>query len=298
MYKSASILRPEPPNIYKVFGIVAIHCLALMAPLYFTWPSFYLAVLLTVLTGQLGITLCFHRLLAHRSYQTFKWLERFLSLCACLSMQTGPISWVATHRYHHLLSDRELDPHTPKAGFFWAHIIWTVFPHPVIDELDSKRRFARDLLIDPFYIFLERHMVTVNVLFAFMLYGMGFSMGRSQLAISFVLWGFCFRIVYVWHVTFLVNSATHVFGYQSYNTGDQSRNTWWVAILTFGEGWHNNHHAHPTLATYGHQWFEVDTTYWIIFFMQKSGLAWNVRTGTHLCLQRKRVRSADTLSDF
>lgn len=266
----------SPDSKSMIVGLLCAHVFALSAFAFFTWEGLVAFVFLGVLTGYLGITLCFHRLMAHQSFQTFTWLRRLLAIFASLAWQSGPISWVATHRYHHKVSDQTLDPHSPRMGFFWAHIVWTVCQHPKIDKRDVQHRYARDVAQDPFFRFLEHYLIHINVALGMALFLLGMSFADWRVGLSVLLWGFFLRLVYIWHVTFLVNSVTHIIGSRRFDTPDNSKNVWWVALLTFGEGWHNNHHADPRSAAHGLKWFEWDPTFWSIVIMERLGLAWNV----------------------
>ena len=193
------------------------------------------------------------------------------------SLQIGPISWVGNHRYHHREADRSLDPHTPLAGFAWAHFLWTFYGHPVLPDLERRTRSARDLARDPFYRTLERHFLALNLLlFAALLAG-GWFVGGPHLGASLLVWGGCLRVVAVWHATFLVNSAAHVFGRRRFDTNDTSRNSVFVAVATMGEGWHNNHHHDPNAARQGRRWFELDPTYGVLRVLQWLGFVWDLR---------------------
>ncbi len=254
-------------------AIAAIHILALAAPFTFTWAGLITFIILVNVTGILGIALSYHRLLTHRSYKTFKPIKYLFTFFACLALQGGPIFWVGTHRYHHKESDQELDPHTPVAGFFWAHVLWNFFTHPKLKGYEDLRRYALDLDADPVMRFFEKYFFGLFLLFTLALYGIGYHFGGVKLGLSLVIWGSCLRTVYVWHVTWLVNSASHTWGYQNYASNDTSTNLWWVALLSFGEGWHNNHHGDQRAAHYGHRWFEFDISYIVLKIMTIFGLA-------------------------
>ncbi len=251
-----------------VIGIGAVHAGCLLAPLYFTWTGAGLMVLLIWLTGAGGITLGFHRLLTHRSFKTPKWVEYILTVLGCLAWQGSSVQWVGTHRIHHKHSDDDHDPHSPKDGFVWAHAFWCLHREP---EDRSAENAAKDLLRDPVHRIFHRVGWLLQVILAFMLYGLG--EWFSGVGISWLVWGICVRTVVVYHVTWFVNSATHTWGYRNYETKDQSTNLWWVALLSWGEGWHNNHHAHPRSAAHGLRRSEPDMTYWIIRFLARIGLA-------------------------
>ncbi len=252
-----------------VAGIALIHAGALLAPFTFTWSAFWVFIVLQFATGLLGVTLCYHRLLAHRSFQVPKWLEYALTVFGALALQGGPIKWVATHRVHHAFSDRPQDPHSPTRGFWWAHLLWLFAYDETIDHPVKYQRFAPDLARDKVHQVLEK----TYVLQSFLLGGLLFALG----GLPWLVWGLFVRTAFVYHVTWLVNSAAHLWGYQSYNTNEGSRNNWWVALLSYGEGWHNNHHAYLHSAAHGLRWWEVDITYLTIRMFGWLGLASRIR---------------------
>jgi len=238
----------------------------------FSWPAFWVFFALQLVTGMLGITLCYHRLLAHRSFHVPKPLEYLLALFACLAFQNGPVKWVAVHRLHHAYSDRPQDPHSPNRGFWWAHVGWLLVYDELIDNWDRYAKWAPDLARDPVHRFLNR----THGAYQFLLAGLLFAIGGWP----FVVWGIFVRTVFVWHGTWLVNSAAHIWGYRTYRTGELSTNNWWVALITYGEGWHNNHHAYLSSAAHGLRWWEVDITYALIRLLKAVGLARDVRVAT------------------
>lgn len=265
-------LLPGKPGDIKweiAAGIAIIHAGALFAPFTFTWSAFWVFLSLTFITGMLGVTLCYHRLLTHRSFMVPKWLEYAFTVCGILAMQGGPLKWVGTHRVHHAFSDRPQDPHSPMKGFWWAHMLW-LFPYDdVLDDRRKNVRFVPELARDPVHVWFERNQGLVILGLALGLLAFG--------GWPILVWGFFMRAVFVYHSTWLVNSASHLWGYQTYNTNEGSRNNWWVALLTFGEGWHNNHHAYPTSAAHGLRWWEVDLTYLTIRLLAWMRLATRVR---------------------
>ena len=252
-----------------VLGIAILHVGLVFAVATFTWKAFWVFVLLQWLTGSIGVTLGYHRLLTHRSFKAPKWLEYLLSLCGALALHGGPIKWIATHRVHHAFSDRPQDPHSPKRGFWWAHMLWLFAYDDVLDHPTSYWRYAPEFANDRVHQFLNK----THALQTFLLGGLLYALGGW----SFVIWGVFVRTVFVYHSTWLVNSAAHIWGYQTFQTNEGSRNNWWVALLTYGEGWHNNHHAYPTSAAHGLRWWEVDLTYLTIRLLAILGLAQDVR---------------------
>lgn len=248
--------------------MVALHIGALFAflPSNFSWAAVGLALFLHWVTGCLGVTLGWHRLVSHRSFQTPKWLEYFLVLCGTLSLQRGPIWWVGLHRHHHLYSDQAVDHHDSNKGFWWSHILWMFYEVPAEKEVP---RFTKDIADDPFYRFCDQYFLVLQIALGIALYLIG--------GWSFVVWGIFARLVAVYHCTWFVNSATHMFGYRTYDAGDKSTNCWWVALLTYGEGWHNNHHAFQYSARHGLKWWEIDITWMTIRVLQFLGLATKVK---------------------
>jgi stearoyl-CoA desaturase (delta-9 desaturase) len=264
--------------------------LALLAclPWLFSWSGLALAVAGLYLIGGLGISVGYHRLLTHRSFACPPWLEHGLSVLGVCCWQGSPLNWVAMHRMHHQHSDEPKDPHSPRKGFFWSHMGWFLLRDPAIYNLSTYDRYARDLLQDRFYKWLERprvwraiHAVQWAVfLFTGALAGAlaGKNLaGALQLGLSWLVWGVLLRTVAVWHITWSVNSVTHLWGYRNYDTMDDSRNNWLLGYVN-GEGWHNNHHAEPRSAAFGQRWWEFDVYYRFIRTLERVGLAWDVVT--------------------
>lgn len=259
-----------------VIWLVALHVGALLAPFYFTWMGLGLAFGLAWLTGGIGICLGYHRLLTHASFSTFRPVRWTIAWLGGLAGQGPAITWVAMHRKHHVFSDQEGDPHSPRDGAWWSHMLWLVpnLSRPNFDAL--LKRYAPDLLRDPVLRVLDQTFLIWYFVLGIALFLVGWLGWDARTGCSFVVWGMFVRLVYVLHITWLVNSATHMWGYRNYETTDDSRNLWWVGLLSFGEGWHNNHHAYQKLARHGHRWWEVDVTYWSICLLERLGLAWNV----------------------
>lgn len=257
------------PRDWVTLGfMVVVHSIALLAllPQFFSWNAVLLALVLHWITGCLGITLGWHRLISHRSFQVPKWLEYFFVFCGSLACQHGPLMWVGLHRHHHAYSDQSNDHHDSNKGFWWSHMGWMLRDVPAKHEI---HRFIRDISDDPVYLFFDKYFLPLQVALGIGLYLWG--------GWSFVLWGIFVRLVVVYHCTWFVNSATHKFGYRTYDAGDQSTNCWWVAVLTYGEGWHNNHHAFQYSARHGLRWWEVDVTWMTIRALEILGLAKKVK---------------------
>jgi stearoyl-CoA desaturase (delta-9 desaturase) len=251
------------------FFMAAFHVGAIAALFMFSWKGLALAAVLWWVTGSLGIGMGYHRLLTHRGYKCPKWVEYFLTTCGVLALEGGPMFWVATHRIHHQNSDKEGDPHSPRDGGFWAHMGWIMTGRAIHNNSAASLPYVPDLRKDKFHVWISKwHWVPIAVLGVVIL-----ALG----GVSCLLWGFFFRTVIGLHATWLVNSATHMWGRQRFLTGDTSRNSFWVAMLTFGEGWHNNHHAHAQSARHGLAWYEFDITWYGICALRLLGLAWDVK---------------------
>jgi len=266
--------------------IAAVHAGALAAcfPYFFSWPGLILCVLLVWMTASLGVSLGFHRMLSHRSWRAKPWLRNLLTYLGSLALEMGPISWSATHRQHHRESDHEADPHSPLISFLWAHMGWLFYANPGVDSPEQVRKLAPDLSTERSMVFFERTFILQWILLAAVISSIGYLAGGWQLALSLFVWGSLVRTVWVWHSTWFVNSVTHLFGYRNYATPDSSRNLWWVALVTFGEGWHNNHHAMAGTANFGRRWFELDPSYWMLALFARLGWVEKINRGPKLSL--------------
>jgi fatty-acid desaturase/cyclopropane fatty-acyl-phospholipid synthase-like methyltransferase len=246
-----------------VQGII-LNAFCLAAPFTFSWDALLVTLVLWLLTACLGISLGYHRLLSHASFKTSPLFKYTLTVLGMLANQGPPLVWVGTHRLHHRYPDRPGDPHSPRNSFWWAHFFWVfLFPH------DQARRAARDLARDRGLVLLDRCYFLPQLILIALLYLAG--------GWPWVVWGFFVRMSFMLTFTSLVNSAAHRWGYRNFETHDNSRNNWWVAAVTFGEGWHNNHHADPRLAAHGLRWWEVDLTYLVIRMLLALGLIHDVK---------------------
>ena len=276
-----AVSAPQKLNIAwgPIIWMAFLHTGALMAfvPGYFTWSGLVICLVLHWLTGGIGICMTYHRLLTHSSFKVHpSWLKYVLTAIGCCASEGGPIGWVADHRKHHAYSDEPDDVHTPKVSFGWAHMFWWMTPDVTCDHTpEYYKRWAPDLYKDRGLRFIDNTHLVYPLVLGAALYFAGQYYGG--IGMSWVVWGFFARTVLVLHSTWLVNSATHVWGYRTHETRDDSRNLWWVAIVTYGEGWHNNHHAFQTSAAHGLDWWEIDTTYIAIKLMSYVGLASDVK---------------------
>jgi fatty-acid desaturase len=266
-YENAS--RYDKMSWLTCIVLVWFHVMAVIALFQFSWTRLAVAVGLYWVAIGLGISMGYHRLHTHRGFKTYRFFDYFLAICGTLTLEGGPIFWVATHRLHHQHSDQPEDPHTPRVSGFWAHLGWMIFGEPHHADTTRMARYAPDLAKDRFYRWLTTYHWVPLTISGFVLLAIG--------GWPLVNWALFLRIVVGLHSTWLINSATHMFGRRRFATKDDSRNVWWVALLTFGEGWHNNHHAHPASARHGLAWYEFDPTWLSLRLLRVVGLVWDVR---------------------
>jgi sn-1 stearoyl-lipid 9-desaturase len=277
----------HPENVNKTGSInwtttifmVIFHAGAVAALFMLTWEAVAVSLALAWVAGSLGIGMGFHRLLTHRGYKTPKFMEYLMTICGTLTLEGGQIDWVVTHRIHHAHTDAPGDPHTPRDGGWWSHMGWILrgtaqqHPHEVM------MRYAPDLMKDPFHVLLNKVYWIPQVVLGVALLAFG---GWSML-----MCGIFLRVVIGLHATWFVNSATHMWGTRRFDSADDSRNSWWVALLTWGEGWHNNHHAHPRAARHGLTWYEIDFNWYGIRALEMLGLAKDIKL-----ISRDTIREA------
>jgi stearoyl-CoA desaturase (delta-9 desaturase) len=270
---------------------VVIHLVALLGlwPGLFTWKAFFTMLVLQAV-GGLATSIAMHRLIAHRAFKTWRWLEYVMAWVASLNWQGGPIRWAASHRLHHRFSDGPGDPQSPHEGFWWAHGWWNCHADPRFKDQETWSRYATDVARDPGHRFIDRHVFGSHMVLLAALY----VFGRWPC----VIWGEFVRLVVIMHATGGINAASHRWGYRRYDTPDDSRNLWWVALMCYGE-WHHNHHAFPNSARQGFAWWELDVSYVVIRLLERLGLAWDVRVPSHAHLERAgESASAATVSSM
>lgn len=265
MHKATVVKQTKSINWSTGVFMALFHIGAAASLFMFSWKALAVAILLWWIAGSLGVGMGWHRLLTHRGYKTPRIVEYFLTLCGTLSLEGGPIYWVVTHRIHHAHTDAPGDPHSPRDGGWWAHMGWILRGTAQQYDAEVVARYAPDLVKDRFHVWVNRLFWLPLVFLGVALLTLG---GWPYLMV-----GIFFRVTFNLHATWLVNSATHMWGTRRFATRDDSTNNWWVALLTFGEGWHNNHHAHPTAARHGLAWYEIDINWWGIRTLKSLGLA-------------------------
>jgi stearoyl-CoA desaturase (Delta-9 desaturase) len=303
-------VRPRTSRISQVVTLVAVVVppLGVLAAMGLLWNVAFHPVDVAIMAGMyvvcaFGTTIGFHRYFTHRAFETRAPLKAALAILGCMTMQ-GPLTqWVTDHRKHHALSDREGDPHSPHAGhpdgvagtlkgFVHAHVGW-MFANL---GMEQGRLYGKDLYEDRLVRTIDRLYllwvaVTLGIPFA-----IGYAIGGVAGGVEGLIWGGLVRIFCFQHATFAVNSICHMYGRRDYSARDESRNNWLIAVLVFGEGWHNNHHAFPASARHGLHRFQIDVSWWVIRGLERLGLVWNVRLPSDAQLARRRRHPANVSS--
>lgn len=243
--------------------IVSFHLLLIPAFYFFSWQNVAAMLIGNWIVGSLGVGLGYHRLLTHRSFKAAKWLEYTLTIFGTMAVQSEPYKWVATHRLHHQFTETDKDPHSTRPGFWWAHMLWIMKGTAQDHDEATFKKYVPDLLKDKGQVLIAKFYYVPLIVSGLILFAIG--------GWGMVLWGVFARVVFGWHSTWLVNSATHMWGTRRFETTDDSTNNPIIAILTFGEGWHNNHHAQPSSARHGLRWYQFDQNWLTIRLFEKLG---------------------------
>ena len=237
------------------------------------------------------LTAGYHRYFSHRTYHMGRVMQFLMALGATTAVQKGPLWWAAHHRHHHKYSDQQLDVHSPKRGFWWSHVLWILCPKyekTLTELIPDFAKYPELRALDRFH-YIPPVLLATALLFA----GFFFTGGWAG-ALGILLVGFFLSTVFVWHSTFTVNSLAHVFGRRRYATRDTSRNNVWIAIATGGEGWHNNHHHYPGSARQGFFWYEIDTSYYVLWLLSRVGLVRNLRGVPEYMRQKHLIKQGAT----
>lgn len=296
---------PEPPSLavrVVTFLAITVPLLGVVAAPFFFWDWGFHWTDLGLLLGMyfltaVGITVGFHRLFVHHSFETYTWIKFVLTILGSMAVEDPMLKWVAIHRRHHQYSDTLDDPHSPQheghgllgllRGFWHAHIGWFFMPDPpdldhYVKDLRASRALRVASALFPLWVVLGLVLPAV----------LGGIITLSwQGALTGLIWGGLVRVFLVHHVTWSVNSACHLWGFRTYRSHDQSRNNILFGILALGEGWHNTHHAFPTSARHGLRWWQIDVSYWVIRSLALVGLAWNLKLPTPQAQAKERRAS-------
>lgn len=282
---------PEKIEFLRILPFILLH-LACFTVFFvgFSATALIIAVMLYALR-MFAITGFYHRYFAHKAFKTSRFVQFIFAFLAASSAQRGPLWWASHHRHHHANSDKPEDSHSPvQRGFFWSHISWFL----TNKNFNSKNERVKDLLVYPELKFLDRFDVIAPLFLAASLYVLGaaleiYSPHLQTSGLQLLVWGFVISTVVLYHMTFTVNSLAHVWGKRRFNTSDQSRNNSLIALLTLGEGWHNNHHHFPSAARQGFYWWEIDLTYYGLKILSALGLIWDLRKVPAEVLSNKRI---------
>ena len=282
---------PEKIEFLRILPFILLH-LACFTVFFvgFSATALIIAVLLYALR-MFAITGFYHRYFAHKAFKTSRFVQFIFAFMAASSAQRGPLWWASHHRHHHANSDKPEDSHSPvQRGFFWSHISWFL----TNKNFNSKNERVKDLLVYPELKFLDRFDVIAPLFLAASLYVLGaaleiYAPHLQTSGLQLLVWGFVISTVVLYHMTFTVNSLAHVWGKRRFNTSDQSRNNSLIALLTLGEGWHNNHHHFPSAARQGFYWWEIDLTYYGLKILSALGLIWDLRKVPAEVLSNKRI---------
>ncbi len=282
---------PEKIEFLRILPFILLH-LACFTVFFvgFSATALIIALMLYALR-MFAITGFYHRYFAHKAFKTSRFVQFIFAFLAASSAQRGPLWWASHHRHHHANSDKPEDSHSPvQRGFFWSHISWFL----TNKNFNSKNERVKDLLVYPELKFLDRFDVIAPLFLATSLYALGaalevYAPHLQTTGLQLLVWGFVISTVVLYHMTFTVNSLAHVWGKRRFNTGDQSRNNSLIALLTLGEGWHNNHHHFPSAARQGFYWWEIDLTYYGLKILSALGLIWDLRKVPVEVLSNKRI---------
>lgn len=259
-------------NLLTKTFILAVHLLALIGAMYsyFHVSDIVLTVIVFILMG-FGITIGFHRYFAHCSFQTSRVFQFILAFWGSIAMQGGVLFWAAVHRYHHRHSDQNNDVHSPTNGFWHSHIGW--LGHS--ESVDAANEIGRLKWANfPELRFLDRFYLLPPLIALLTATLIGYGIAGAQGAIHYAVWGYILPVVVVWHMTWSINSLTHMIGKRRFKTTDESRNSMLLGLFCLGEGWHNNHHYFPTSVRQGMYWYEIDISYYVILLFKRLGLIW------------------------
>ncbi|WP_431065935.1 acyl-CoA desaturase [Methylotuvimicrobium sp.] len=268
----------EAVDWFRVIPFILMHVACLLVFVVGWSPIVIVVALFSYFIRMFAITAFYHRYFSHKAFRTTRVCQFLFGLLGSTATQRGPIWWASHHRRHHRYSDTDRDMHSPRKGFWWSHMGWFMSTKHFV----TREQWVRDLIKFPELRFLDRFDIVIPVLYAVALWGLG-----KWLEIAFpelgttgwqmLIWGYFVSTIVLIHCTLFINSLSHVWGNQRYKTGDDSRNNGFLALITLGEGWHNNHHHYPVSARQGFYWWEIDISYYLLKLMSWCGLIWDLQ---------------------
>ena len=262
----------------RVIPFILMHLLCLLVFVVGVSPIALWVALGSYLLRMFAITAFYHRYFSHKAFKTSRIAQFFFGVLGATATQRGPIWWASHHRRHHIYSDKDKDIHSPKHGFLWSHVGWFL----CLKNFTTHEDCVRDLVKFPELVLLDRFDVFVPILYGISILFLGYYLEIAYPALQttglqMLIWGYFVSTVVLIHCTLFVNSLAHILGSQRYDTGDDSRNNGFIALLTMGEGWHNNHHHFPVSARQGFFWWEIDMSYYLLKLMSYLGIIWELR---------------------
>ena len=256
----------------------------------FSWTAFVVCMSLFAIR-MFAITGFYHRYFSHKTFRTSRFVQCLFAMIGATAVQRGPLWWAAHHRGHHMHSDTTEDKHSPKEhGFIWSHMGWFLTKSNFV----TNTKLIRELIRFPELRIIDRFDLLMPLALSISLWGLGYYLEQYEPSLhtngfQLFIWGFSISTIMLYHATFLVNSVAHQWGKKRYETKDTSRNNFLIAILTFGEGWHNNHHHYPGSARQGFYWWEIDLTYYVLKCLAMMGIIWDVRTVSENIRESKKI---------
>lgn len=276
----------------RIIPFIGIH-LACLFVIYvgFSWMAL-LVCLLSYLIRMFAITAFYHRYFSHKSFKTSRVVQGLFAVIGATATQRGPIWWAAHHRHHHIHADGEDDTHSPKDGFWHSHLKWFLMKK----NFATKSQYVKDLEKFPELRFIDRFDILFPIIYATGLFILGGYLAEAHpdlgtSAGQMLVWGYFISTVLLSHITYCINSLAHIFGFRTYETKDDSRNNFILAIFTLGEGWHNNHHCNPGSVKQGFTWWQLDFSYYVLWLMNKVGLVWDMKAPNPTLLAKKQIRA-------
>lgn len=271
-------LTDDSPNWQRVWPFIGLHLVCLAAFWVGVSPVAVVVAVLSYVIRMFAITAFYHRYFAHKSFKTSRWVQGIFAVFGAAATQRGPLWWAGHHRHHHRHSDTPEDLHSPREGFWRSHCGWFLGNR----AFETPQHLIRDFARYPELVWIDRFDIVVAILYASALFGLGSLLNAvwPELGTSgwqMLIWGYFISTVVLIHATLCINSLAHRFGSRRYETRDDSRNNWFLALITLGEGWHNNHHHHAGSARQGFFWWEVDISYYLLKTMEKLGLVWDLK---------------------
>lgn len=288
--ESENLVNEDAIDWSRIIPFIAIHLACLFVFMVGVSLTAVIVCLLSYFIRMFAITAFYHRYFSHKTFKTSRLVQFIFAVIGATATQRGPIWWAAHHRHHHIYSDTEHDTHSPQHGFWHSHLKWFLLKK----NFATKSKYVTDLQQFPELRWVDRFDVIFPVIYAVLMFGLGAYLSKAYPALQtsswqILIWGYFISTVMLSHVTYCINSLAHVFGFRSYNTKDNSRNNFVLALFTLGEGWHNNHHCCPGSVKQGFKWWQIDVSYYLLVLMNKLGIIWQLKYPNQKLLNKKKI---------